>query len=110
MKSVDICTGRTSPQIPSPMKWLRFLAISVVLALDDDDEGEDIGGGWKKTVNDQGQRVQQMQVMAPALSEQDQKDARLPEQSAALGLRGTASRISGKLSRKDTGLAALANI
>ena len=50
------------------------------------------------------------EVMAPAPSEQDQKDARLPEQSAALGLRGTASRISGKLSRKDTGLAALANI
>ena len=48
------------------MKWLRFLAISVVLALDDDDEGEDIGGGWKKTVNDQGQRVQQMQAPSPA--------------------------------------------
>ena len=46
------------------MKWLCFLAISVVLALDDDDEGEDIGGGWKKTVNEKGQRVQQMQVIA----------------------------------------------
>ena len=27
---------------------------------------QDIGGGWKKTVNDQGQRVQQMQAPSPA--------------------------------------------
>merc|ERR1719456_250393 len=62
------------------MKWLRLLAISVVLALDDDDDDEADSNGWKKTVNEKGQRVQQMQVMAPALSEQDQKDVRLPEQ------------------------------
>merc|ERR1711907_758562 len=36
--------------------------------------------GWKKTTNEKGQKVQQLQVMAPSLSEQDQKDARLPEQ------------------------------
>merc|ERR1719243_389437 len=81
------------------MKWLRFLAISVVLALDDDDEGEDIGGGWKKTVNDQGQRVQQMQVMAPALSEQDQKDARLPEQYRCDACMAVSHQISQKFAK-----------
>merc|ERR1711939_894421 len=66
---------------------------------DDDDEGEDIGGGWKKTVNDQGQRVQQMQVMAPALSEQDQKDARLPEQYRCDACMAVSHQISQKFAK-----------
>merc|ERR1719217_1145426 len=80
------------------MKWLRLLAISAVLA--QDDEGEDIGGGWKKTVNDQGQRVQQMQVMAPALSEQDQKDARLPEQYRCDACQAVSHQISQRFNKK----------
>merc|ERR1719359_307013 len=54
-------------------------ALSVVAVLAQDD-GEPDEHGWKSTTNEQGQRVQQMQVMAPSLTEQDQKDARLPEQ------------------------------
>merc|ERR1719326_2637831 len=71
----------SSPQNSSPMKWLRLLAIYAVLAQDDDDDDDEADShGWKKTTNEKGQRVQQLQVMAPSLSEQDQKDARLPEQ------------------------------
>merc|ERR1719217_624162 len=79
------------------MKWLRLLAISAVLAQDDDDEVD--SAGWKKTVNDQGQRVQQMQVMAPALSEQDQKDARLPEQYRCDACMAVSHQISQKFAK-----------
>merc|ERR1719261_62845 len=82
------------------MKWLRLLAISVVLAQDDDDDdGEADSHGWKKTVNEQGQRVQQMQVMAPALSEQDQKDARLPEQYRCDACMAVSFQISQKFAK-----------
>merc|ERR1719191_1250010 len=84
------------------MKWLRLLAISAVLAQDDDDEVD--SAGWKKTTNEQGQRVQQMQVMAPALSEQDQKDARLPEQyrcDACMAVSFQIAQKFGKSSKKN---------
>jgi hypothetical protein len=80
------------------MKWLRLLAITVVLAQDDDDNDVD-NGGWKKTTNEKGQRVQQMQVMAPALSEQDQKDARLPEQYRCDACMAVSFQISQKFAK-----------
>merc|ERR1719191_924857 len=79
------------------MKWLRLLAISAVLAQDDDDEVD--SAGWKKTTNEKGQRVQQLQVMAPALSEQDQKDARLPEQYRCDACMAVSHQISQKFAK-----------
>jgi hypothetical protein len=80
------------------MKWLRLLAISAVLAQDDDDEAD--SNGWKKTTNEKGQRVQQLQVMAPALSEQDQKDARLPEQYRCDACMAVGYQIQQKFDKK----------
>jgi hypothetical protein len=80
------------------MKWLRLLAITAVLAQDDDDDEVD-SAGWKKTTNEKGQRVQQMQVMAPSLSEQDQKDARLPEQYRCDACMAVSFQISEKFAK-----------
>merc|ERR1719191_1369769 len=80
------------------MKWLRLLAITVVLAQDDDDEAD--SNGWKKTTNEKGQRVQQLQVMAPALSEQDQKDARLPEQYRCDACMAVSYTLSTRFAKK----------
>jgi len=82
------------------MKWLHLLAISAVLAQDDDDDDEVDSKGWKKTVNEQGQRVQQLQVMAPSLTEQDQKDARLPEQYRCDACMAVSYQISQKFTKK----------
>merc|ERR1719388_371020 len=81
------------------MKWLRLLAISAVLAQDDDDEVD--SAGWKKTTNEKGQRVQQLQVMAPALSEQDQKDARLPEQYRCDACMAVSFQIANKFAKSN---------
>merc|ERR1719191_1099746 len=80
------------------MKWLRLLAITVVLAQDDDEEAD--SHGWKKTTNEKGQKVQQLQVMAPALSEQDQKDARLPEQYRCDACMAVSFQISNQFAKK----------
>merc|ERR1711977_443321 len=54
----------------------------------------------KKTTNEQGQKVQQLQVMAPALSEQDQKDARLPEQYRCDACQAVSHQISQRFIKK----------
>merc|ERR1719171_1175296 len=51
------------------------------------------------TVNEKGQRVQQMQVMAPSLSEQDQKDARLPEQYRCDACMAVSHQISQRFAK-----------
>jgi hypothetical protein len=79
------------------MKWLRLLAITAVLAQDDDDEAD--SAGWKKTTNEKGQKVQQLQVMAPSLSEQDQKDARLPEQYRCDACMAVSHQIANKFAK-----------
>jgi hypothetical protein len=81
------------------MKWLRIFAITAVLAQDDDDDEAD-NHGWKKTTNEKGQRVQQMQVMAPALTEQDQKDARLPEMYRCDACMAVSHQIAARFAKK----------
>jgi len=81
------------------MKWVRLLAIASVLAQDDDDDEKD-EHGWKATTNENGQRVQQLQVMAPALTEQDQKDARMPEQYRCDACMAVSFQLSQKLEKK----------
>merc|ERR1719326_1123611 len=92
----------SSPQNSSPMKWLRLLAIYAVLAQDDDDDDDEADShGWKKTTNEKGQRVQQLQVMAPSLSEQDQKDARLPEQYRCDACMAVSFQIANKFAKSN---------
>jgi hypothetical protein len=55
--------------------------------------------GWTQTTNEKGQKVQQLQVMAPSLSEQDQKDFRLPEQYRCDACMAVSYQISQKFAK-----------
>merc|ERR1719182_611565 len=80
------------------------LAVGAVLAQDAADSEPD-EHGWKSTTNEQGQRVQQMQVMAPTLTEQDQKDARLPEQYRCDACMAVAFHLNNRMKRQKVTLA-----
>jgi len=79
------------------------LVWALVAAAFADDETD--SAGWKSTTNEQGQRVQQMQVMAPSLTEQDQKDTRLPEQYRCDACMAVAFHLNNRMKRQKVTLA-----
>jgi len=81
------------------MKNLCIFLLVLVHADDDVDEN-----GWKKTTNEKGERVQQMQVQAPTLTEQDQKDIRMPEAYRCDACMAITFHLKAKLDKHKTPL------
>merc|ERR1719253_2189846 len=63
------------------------------------DADADAASDWEQTTNENGQRVQQLKVEAPALTEEDQKNVRMPDAYRCDACHAVMHKLEGALTK-----------